>query len=130
MFLKFLNLVLYLLRIKIIKINNITSVILRTEVMIKNNYSMSYTYVIIVSIRFANGATEKICRYTCDTNLNPIDKIMDKLKATLIDKDGTPTLEFANWILENCPEFLPSDILDEDSKVILEFVDSLPAINI
>lgn len=55
---------------------------------------------------------------------------MDKLKATLINKDGTPTLEFANWIIENCPEFLPSDILDEDSKVILEFVDSLPNINI
>ena len=113
-----------------IKINNITSVILRTEVMIKNNYSKAYTYIIIVSIRFANGATEKICRYTCDINLNPIDKIVDKLKATLIDKDGTPTLEFANWIIENCPEFLPSDILDEDSKVILEFVDSLPNINI
>ena len=47
-----------------IKTNNITSVILRTEVMIKNNYSNSYTYIIIVSIRFANGATEKICRYT------------------------------------------------------------------
>lgn len=98
--------------------------------MIKNNYSMSYTYIIIVSIRFANGATEKLCRYTCDIRLNPIGKIMDKLKATLIDKDGTPTVEFTNWIIENHPEFKVSDILDEDSKVILEFVDSLPAINI
>ena len=98
--------------------------------MIKNNYSMSYTYVIIVSIIFANGVEEKICRYTCDTNLNPIGKIMDKLKATLIDKDGTPTLEFANWILENRPEFKISDVLDKDSKVLFEFVDSLPAINI
>ena len=98
--------------------------------MIKNNYSNSYTYIIIVSIRFANGATEKICRYTCDTNLNPLGKIMDKLKATLIDKDGTPTIEFVNWILENRPEFKPSDVLDEDSKVFFEFVDSLPNINI
>lgn len=98
--------------------------------MIKNNYSKAYTYTIIVNIIFANGVKEKLCRYTCDINLNPINKIMDKLKATLIDKDGTPTLEFANWIIENCPEFLPSDILDEDSKVILEFVDSLPNINI
>lgn len=98
--------------------------------MIKNNYSNAYTYVIIISIRFANGVTEKICRYTCDINLNPLGKIMDKLKATLIDKDGTPTVEFVNWILENRPEFKPSDVLDEDSKVILEFVDSLPNINI
>lgn len=98
--------------------------------MIKNNYSISNTCIIIVSIRFANGATEKICRYSFDTNLNPLGKIMDNLKATLINKDGTPTLEFANWILENCPEFLPSDILDEDSKVILEFVDLLPNIDI
>ena len=98
--------------------------------MIKNNYSNSYTYIIIVSIRFTNGATEKICRYTCDTNLNPIGKIMDKLKATLIDKDGTPTLEFANWILKNHQEFKIGDVLDKDSKVFLEFVDSLPNINI
>ena len=113
-----------------IKINNITSVILRTEVMIKNNYSNSYTYIIIVSIRFANGATEKICRYTCDINLNPIDKIMDKLKATLIDKDGTPTVEFANWIIENHPEFKIGNVLDKDSRIYFEFVDSLPNINI
>ena len=98
--------------------------------MIKNNYSMSYTYVIIVSIIFANGVEEKICRYTFDINLNPISKIMDKLNATLIDKDGTPTLEFANWIIENRPEFKISDVLDKDSKVLFEFVDSLPAIDI
>lgn len=98
--------------------------------MIKNNYSNSYTYIIIVSIRFANGATEKICRYTCDINLNPIDKIMDKLKATLIDKDGTPTVEFANWIIENHPEFKIGNVLDKDSRIYFEFVDSLPNINI
>ena len=98
--------------------------------MIKNNYSMSYTYVIIVSIIFANGVEEKICRYNCDIRLNPIGKIMDKLKATLTDKDGTPTLEFANWIIENRPEFKISDLLDKDSKVLFGFVDSLPAINI
>lgn len=99
-------------------------------IMIKNNYSNSYTYIIIVSIRFANGATEKICRYTCDTNLNPIGKIIDKLNVTLIDKDGTPTVEFANWIIENYPEFKVSDVLDKDSRIYFEFVDSLPAINI
>ena len=55
---------------------------------------------------------------------------MDKLNATLIDKDGTPTLGFANWIIENHPEFKISDILDKDSKIYFEFVDSLPAINI
>ena len=98
--------------------------------MIKNNYSTSYTYIIIVSIRFANGATEKICRYTFDIRMNPIGKIMDKLNATLIDKDGTPTLEFANWIIENHPEFKLGDILDKDSRIYFEFVDSLPAINI
>lgn len=98
--------------------------------MIKNNYSTSYTYVIIVSIIFANGVEEKICRYNCDIRMNPIGKIMDKLKATLIDKDGTPTLEFANWIIENRPEFKISDLLDKDSKVLFGFVDSLPTINI
>ena len=51
-----------------IKINNITSVILRTEVMIKNNFSKAYTYTVIVNIRFANGVKEKLCRYTCDVN--------------------------------------------------------------
>lgn len=98
--------------------------------MIKNNYSTSYTYIIIVSIIFANGVEEKICRYNCDIRLNPIGKIMDKLKDTLIDKDGTPTLEFANWIIENRPEFKISDLLDKDSKVLFGFVDSLPAISI
>ena len=111
-------------------INNITSVILRTEVMVKTNFSKSYTYTIIVNIRFANGVKEKLCRYTCDINLNPISKITDKLNATLIDKDGTPTVEFANWIIENHPEFKVSDVLDKDSRIYFEFVDSLPAINI
>ena len=96
--------------------------------MIKNNYSMSYTYVIIVSIIFANGVEEKICRYNCDIMLNPIGKIMDKLKATLIDKDGTPTIEFANWIIDNHPNFKIGDVIQ--SKIFFEFVDSLPAINI
>ena len=113
-----------------IKINNITSVILRTEVMIKNNFSKAYTYTVIVNIRFANGVKEKLCRYTCGINLNPISKIMDKLNTTLIDKDGTPTVEFANWIIENHPEFNISDVLDKDSRIYFEFVDSLPAINI
>lgn len=55
---------------------------------------------------------------------------MDKLNATLIDKDGTPTLGFANWIIENHPEFKIGDVLDKDSRIYFEFVDSLPAINI
>lgn len=98
--------------------------------MVKTNYSKAYTYTIIVNIRFANGATEKICRYTYDTKLNSIGKIMDKLNATLINKDGTPTVEFANWIIENHPEFKVSDVLDKDSRIYFEFVDSLPNINI
>ena len=100
------------------------------KIMVKTNYSKAYTYTVIVNIRFANGVKEKLCRYTCDTNLNPISKIMDKLNATLIDKDGTPTVEFANWIIENHPEFKISDVLDKDSRIYFEFVDSLPAINI
>lgn len=96
--------------------------------MIKNNYSKAYTFTIIVNIRFANGVKEKLCRYTCDINLTPINKITDKLHATLIDKDGAPTLEFTNWIIENHPNFKVGDILE--SKVFFEFVDSLPAIDI
>ena len=96
--------------------------------MIETNYSTSYTYTIIVNIRFANGVKEKLCRYTCDINLIPIDKITDKLHSTLIDKDGTPTLEFANWIIENHPNFKIGDVIQ--SKIFFEFVDSLPAINI
>ena len=87
--------------------------------MVKNNYSKAYTYTVIVNIRFANGIKEKLCRYTCDINLNP-----------LIDKDGTPTVEFANWIIENHPEFKVSDVLDKDSRIYFEFVDSPPDINI
>ena len=98
--------------------------------MIETNYSKSYTYTIIVNIKFANGVKEKLCRYTCDINLNSINKIMDKLNATLIDKDGAPTVEFANWIIENHPEFKVNDVLDKDSKIYFEFVDSLLAINI
>ena len=100
------------------------------KIMVKTNYSKAYTYTVIVNIRFANGVKEKLCRYTFDVNLNPISKIMDKLNATLIDKDGTPTLEFANWIIENHPEFKIGDVLDKDSRIYFEFVDSLPAINI
>ncbi len=96
--------------------------------MIKTNYSKGYTYTIIVNIRFANGIKEKLCRYTYNINLNPIDKITDKLHATLIDKDGTPTLGFVNWIIENHPNFKIGDVIQ--SKIFFEFVDSLPAINI
>ena len=99
-------------------------------IMVKTNFSKSYTYTVIVNIRFSNGVKENLCRYTFDINLNPISKIMDKLNATLIDKDGTPTLGFANWIIENHPEFKISDVLDKDSRIYFEFVDSLPAINI
>ena len=98
------------------------------KIMVKTNYSKAYTYTVIVNIIFANGVKEKLCRYTCDINLNPISKIMDKLKATLIDKDGTPTLEFANWIIENHPNFKIGDVIQ--SKIFFEFVDSLHAINI
>ena len=96
--------------------------------MIETNYSKGYTYTIIVNIRFANGVKEKLCRYTCDINLIQIDKIIDKLHSALIDKDGTPTLEFANWIIENHPNFKIGDVIQ--SKIFFEFVDSLPAINI
>lgn len=96
--------------------------------MIETNYSKGYTYTIIVNIRFANDVIEKLCRYTCDINLNPMDKIMDKLKTTLINKDGAPTLEFANWIIENHPNFKIGDVIQ--SKIFFEFVDSIPAINI
>lgn len=96
--------------------------------MIETNYSKGYTYTIIVNIRFANGVKEKLCRYTCDINLISIDKITDKLHSTLIDKNGAPTLEFANWIIENHPNFKVGDVLQ--SKIFFEFVDSLPAINI
>lgn len=96
--------------------------------MIETNYSKGYTYTIIVNIKFANGVKEKLCRYTCDINLIPIDKITDKLHSTLIDKNGEPTLEFANWIIENHPNFKVGDVLQ--SKIFFEFVDSLPAINI
>ena len=96
--------------------------------MIETNYSKSYTYTIIVNIRFANGVKENLCLYTCDINLIPIDKIIDKLHSTLIDKDGAPTLEFANWIIENHPNFKIGDVIQ--SKIFFEFVDSLPAINI
>ena len=98
--------------------------------MIETNYSKGYTYTIIVNIRFANGVKENLCRYTCDINLIPIDKITDKLHSTLIGKNGAPTVEFANWIIENHPEFKVNDVLDKDSKIYFEFVDSLLAINI
>ena len=98
--------------------------------MVQTNYSNKYTYTIIVNIRFANDVIEKLCRYTCDINLNPMDKIMDKLKTTLINKDGAPTLEFANWIIENHPEFKTSDVLDKNSIIFFEFVDLLPTIKI
>lgn len=99
--------------------------------MIKTNYSSDYTYIIvIISIRFANGTKEKLCQYKCDIKLKPLKKIIDGLNTALIDKDGTPTLEFTNWIIENYPELNISDILDKDSKVLFEFVDSLPLINI
>ena len=97
-------------------------------IMIETNYSKGYTYTIIVNIRFTNGVKENLCRYTCDINLIPIDKITDKLHSTLIDKDGTPTLEFTNWIIENHPNFKIGDVIQ--SKIFFEFVDSLPAINI
>ena len=96
--------------------------------MIEINYSKGYTYTIIVNSIFANGVKENLCRYTCDINLIPIDKIIDKLHSTLIDKDGAPTLEFANWIIENHPNFKIGDVIQ--SKIFFEFVDSLPAINI
>ena len=99
--------------------------------MVQTNYSNNYyTYTIVVNIRFANGVIENLCRYTCDIHLNPIDKIMDRLKTTLINKDGTPTLEFANWIIENYPKFKTSDVLDKNSIIFFEFVDLLPTIKI
>ena len=98
--------------------------------MIKNDYSIGGTYTVIISIKFANGVKENLCRYTCDINLNPINELMDKLNATFIDEDGTPTVEFVRWITDNYPEFKISDILDEDSRIFFEFVDSLPAVNI
>ena len=51
-------------------------------------------------------------------------------KSDYANSDGTPTVEFANWIIENHPEFNISDVLDKDSRIYFEFVDSLPAINI
>lgn len=98
--------------------------------MIQTNYSKAYTFTIVVNIRFANGVNEKLCRYTCDINLSPINKILDKLNATLVNKDGTPTLEFVNWITENHPGFKASDILDKNSRIFFEFIDSVPEINI
>lgn len=98
--------------------------------MIKNDYSIRGTYTVIISIKFANGVKENLCRYICDINLNPINELMDKLNATFIDKDGTPTVEFVRWITDNYPEFKISDILDKDSRIFFEFVDSLPAVNI
>ena len=93
--------------------------------MVKTNFSKAYTYTVIVNIRFANGVKEKLCRYTCDINLNPISKIMDKLNATLIDKDGTPT-EYTREVINQISGTEYDKEVYDKSEVSFTYLEDIP----
>ena len=93
--------------------------------MVKTNFSKAYTYTVIVNIRFANGIKEKLCRYTCDINLNPISKIMDKLNATLIDKDGTLT-EYTREVINQISGTEYDKEVYDKSEVSFTYLEDIP----
>ena len=94
-------------------------------IMVKTNFSKAYTYTVIVNIRFANGVKEKLCRYTCDINLNPISKIMDKLNATWIDKDGTPT-EYTREVINQISGTEYDKEVYDKSEVSFTYLEDIP----
>ena len=68
---------------------------------------------------------DEVCTYTCDINLNPISKIMDKLNATLIDKDGTPT-EYTREVINQISGTEYDKEVYDKSEVSFTYLEDIP----